>query len=466
MEKSEKYIAALDIGTSRITAMVARKTWDDVLSITASEYVDSEGCVRRGCIFNVDEAAQKIIGLIRRLSTKAGAPIEKIYVGIGGQSLRTEPITIKKDVPGGIVSSDLLNQIREEARDYDQIDLNETEILDVVSPEYYLDGQMHAGNPKGATCSVIEARFQLIVGRASIKKNLFKTVELKARIDTAGFAISPLATAEAVLSDKEKKLGCFLIEFGAGVTYLSVYKNGSLQYLVTIPLGGEVITRDICSLNILEKDAEEIKITRGSALPETTEADSIHPVIEARLEEILANVLEQIKKSGWLQSVGAGIVITGGASLMRELPEVLRNKTNREVRLASTRRSLVNQAAEVSRNPANSTVIGLLASGKENCLQQKPIEAPSYQKGGIFGGMIPEIKPEKPAPPKQEKVETPPKPAEQPPVENRKTEKPPRQSHRELFGKFTSKFGSVSRSLFDEEDSETPTGKTEDEKTE
>ena len=455
MEQS-RFIAALDMGTSKMVAMVARKNESGVLSILHAERVESETCMRRGCVFNADVASSKVSRLIRRLNAgeNLNSTIEKIYVGIGGQSMRTESYSVKKGVEGGIVTQGQIDAIYKEIEEYTP---EFAEILEIVSPEFYLDGQPEP-NPVGASSSVIEVRVQLVLGRPLLKKTLTNAIQERARTKIAGFFISPLATAEAVLSEKEKELGCALIEFGAGITYLSIYKGGSLKYLIAIPLGGAVITKDICSLDVLEKEAEDLKINYGSALLELHNEDKIksnndnilsrdievknlNTVIEARINEILENIIEQINESGFSASLAAGIIITGGASSLQDLPELIKNRTAKEVRKAVAKKTLVNQAADLSQQPANSCIIGLLSLGKENCLKEKE-EADK----DIFGQPI-TVK----EPPRQHK---PSRPAPQP----QDTEKKQSKGSGGLFGIFTrkiegisEKMGGISDTLFNEE---------------
>lgn len=390
MEKS-KHIAALDLGTSKIKAMVARKDEAGALSIIASEQIESENCIRRGCVFNVDETSEKVSRLIKRLNGKLNSPIEKIYVGIGGQSLHTKPYSIKKEVAGGIVTQELIDSIIEESKDY----IPETpgiEMFDSVSPEFYLDGQLNH-NPKGATASEIEAKFQLILGRSTLRSTLMTVTDYNSITKVeSNFLISPLATAKAVLTDKEKKLGCALVEFGAGVTYVSVYKSGSLKYMVTIPLGGNVITKDIVSLNILGKDAEELKLKYGSDSSENQEKEEINSVIEARVVEIIANVNKQIEMSGYAQALGSGIIITGGASLLNNLTAFFPEKIRQKVRLAEINKTLIKEADEQMLQAGNTCIIGLLSMGTEDCLKEiievkkpEPVSDPNVD---MFGNPI------------------------------------------------------------------------------
>ncbi len=354
MEQSE-YIAALDLGTSKMLAMAASKDKGGVLSILGSEKVLSGNCIRRGYIHHVEETAGKVSSLVKNLSNKLQPGIKKIYVGIGGQSLRSEYYTVRKEINGATVNQRLVDSIYEECRKYKP---ELAEILAIVSPEFYLDGHLEA-NPIDFECDVIEAKFQLILGRPSLKICLTKSIEEKAGIEIAGFLIAPLATAEVALSKKEKELGCALIEFGAGITYLSVYKGGLLRYLIAIPLGGNVITKDICSLNLLEPDAEELKIKKGSALVETEMEEQLDVIIEARSNEIIANIIEQIRLSGYESSLGGGIVITGGGSLLKNLAKAISLQMDRkDIRMADID------------DPANACILGLLTMGTANCAKE------------------------------------------------------------------------------------------------
>ncbi|MCC8145374.1 MAG: pilus assembly protein PilM [Bacteroidales bacterium] len=370
MEQRE-YVAALDLGTSKMLAMAASKDSEGVLKILATEKVASGTSIRRGFIYNIEDAATKVSSLVNKLGYKLRPGLKKIYVGLGGQSLRSESYTVKKEMQGRSVDSKTIDALYEECQKY-QPEL--AEILDVVSPEYFLDGRPEP-NPIGVPCQVIEAKFQLILGRPSLKLCLKKSIEDKSRVEIAGFFISPLATAEAVLTSREKELGCGLVEFGAGITYVSIYKGGLLKYMIAIPLGGNVITKDLCSTNLLEADAEELKINKGSALSESEKEELTDVIIEARMNEIIANVIEQIRLSGYGTALAEGLVITGGASQLRNLSKSLQQKTNLQVRLATVEKSLVDVNSSENRfieNPANTTIFGLLTLGNENCAKEIP----------------------------------------------------------------------------------------------
>ena len=403
-------IAALDLGTSKSIAFVVQKDYFNKLSVLQTETIPSKDAIRRGRVYNSDETSDIISKFIRKLNNNPALQIEKIYVGVGGQSLHTQLLSIKREVESGTISRQLLDSIDEEANGYKP---EFEENLGVISCEYYADEQL-VSNPKGTVASNIEARFQLVVGNPCLKLNLEKVFREK-KISVAGYFVSPLATAEAVLTPEEKESGCVLVEWGEGVTYISVYKNKTLKYLATLPLGGLAITKDIRSLNVSEEEAETLKIKYGSAIADSDDSEEISVneeqsssrkielrnlnwIIEARVDEIVKNIWSQIQISGYSQSLDAGIVITGGGALLRDLPQYIRNQTGKEVRLAHAK-VWINQV-ETQLSPADSCVVGLTILGKENCAKESKSQV---QSPSLFGkdevekqGKKPEKKQEKP----------------------------------------------------------------------
>lgn len=397
--KQSEYIAVLDLGTSKILGMVASKSPQGILNILATEKVDSSNCIRRGYVYNMHEAVIKVSMVIDRLNEKLDNPIEMVYVGIGGQSIHSHIHTVKRSVSGTNVRPDLIDLLLQECKVFRP---DFTDVLDIVSPEYYLDGRLEP-NPVGVICESIEAKYQLILGKSSLKSNLEKCIAKTMKVKLAGFFISPLATAEAVLTQTNKELGCALVEFGAGITSVSVYKRGFLHYLVTIPLGGDVITKDICDMNVLESEAEILK-KEGVLLDREIDESKLETIIVSRCEEIVDNVIEQIKQSGYYDELGQGIIVTGGAAAMSDFSIKLIEKTGMDVRTAMTKKSLINTMLEEANDPSCATAIGLLALGTENCakipviveekipvVEQPIVEQPVVKPGvevDIFGNPI------------------------------------------------------------------------------
>ena len=178
------FIAAIDLGTSHIIGMVGEKSPSGILSIVAEEKEISEGCIKRGYIYNVEETAMRVKRLIRKLETKLqGTKIEQVYVGIGGQSLHTIDYTVSKILGGkGTVSEEVLSELEQDAHEYRPDTLD---VLSVVSPTYMLDGNIEF-DPLGHTCNRLEAIYKLVVGRPSLRLNLMKAIEEKCKIKIAG----------------------------------------------------------------------------------------------------------------------------------------------------------------------------------------------------------------------------------------------------------------------------------------
>ncbi len=416
------FIAAIDLGSSKIVAMAGRKNQEGKLAILYKEEIESDTCIRRGRIYNLEETQRKISSLILKLESKfpQKSRIEKIYIGIGGQSLQTEICTVLRNFTeeGGIILNEaILQSIRKECESYER----DSEMLDIISAEYFLDEQdVPVKDPVGLACSSIEAQFKLIVTKPA-KKFLADSLE-KARTTVAGYVIGPMATANAVLNDEDKKNGCALVEIGAGVTYLSIYKQGTLKELITIPMGGISITKDIASLNISMKEAENLKIKYGTAIADPDEGNKTIPVvnpenngpkeiefklleqiIEARINEIIANVQQQLRLSKHENGLNAGIILTGGGSQLNKIAAAFRNKMKYDIRLAVPKHQLFQKAEEEYNNPAYSEMIGILLAGSENCVKviepapTPPVTTPSPapEQGSLFRDD--EVKIEQPA---------------------------------------------------------------------
>jgi len=394
-----KIVAALDLGTSKSIALVAEKEYPgNKLSVIKTETLASNNAIRRGRIYNSEETSDIISKLINKLNYNSKTPIEKIYVGIGGQSLHTQLFKARRVVEDGeAINLQLLESLKKEALDYiPEFEEN----LGICSCEYYADGHL-VSNPRGTMASVIEAQFQLMVGNPCLKRNLENEFSNKKGISVAGYFISPLATAEAVLTLEEKKSGCALVEWGDGVTYLSVYKNKALKYMVAIPLGGLAITKDIRSLNVLEEEAEALKIEYGSAIVGQNNNESVpvnkeqnpsrnvdlhylNLLIEARVDEIVENIKAHIQMSGYFDKLDAGIVITAGGALLQGLPQFIKNQTGKEVRLAKPK-VWINQV-ETLISPAHSCVVGLAVLGEESCVNEKALYKEKEQQATpLFG---------------------------------------------------------------------------------
>ena len=387
-----EFIAAIELGSSKITGVAGRKNSDGSMQILAYAQEDSSTFIRKGVIFNLDKTAQSLTSIINRLEGELKNSIAKVYVGIGGQSLRTVRNVVSRDLEEeAIISEELVSAIGDENIAIPVVDMD---ILDVAPQEYKVGNNLQA-NPVGLVGSHIEGRFLNIVARASVRKNLEHCFQ-QAKIDIAEQLIAPLVTANAVLTESERRSGCALVDFGADTTTISVYKNNILRFLTVLPLGGNSITRDITTLQMEEEEAERLKKTYGDALyeeePEQEEAtcklddDSriikvadLNNIIEARAEEIIAKVWYQIQLSGFDDKLLAGIIMTGGATNLKNLEEMLRKRSKIEkIRMARLPRNTVHAPSDIlKKDGSQNTLFGLLFEGNQNCCLIETVSQPA-----------------------------------------------------------------------------------------
>lgn len=384
-----EFIAAIELGSSKITGVAGKKNSDGSMQVLAYAQEDSSTFIRKGVIFNLDKTAQSLTSIINRLEAELKNSIAKVYVGIGGQSLRTIRNVVSRDLEEeAIISEDLVNDIGDENIAIPVIDMD---ILDVAPQEYKIGNNLQA-NPVGLVGNHIEGRFLNIIARSSVRKNL-EHCFAQAKIDIAEQLIAPLVTANAVLTESERRSGCALIDFGADTTTISVYKNNILRFLSVIPLGGNSITRDILSLKMEEEEAERLKKTYGDVLYEE-EADQepaiceledggriirladLNNIVEARAEEIIINVWNQIQLSGYDDKLLAGVILTGGASNLKNLDEMLRKRSKLEkIRIAKLPRNIIHAPNEIlKKDGSQNTVFGLLFEGNQNCCLTETVQ--------------------------------------------------------------------------------------------
>lgn len=439
------FIAAIDLGTSHLVGVVGIKNASGAFSIIAYDRVSSANSIRRGCVYNVEETASRVKRLILQLESKLnGAKIGKVYVGIGGQSLRSIDHSVVKELgDDAVVTEEVIDELYKESQSF-RPDL--LDVLAAVSPSYFLDGHIEY-QPIGIPSNRIEARYKLIVGRPSLRRYATNSITEKAKIEIAGLVVSPLALADVVLSDDQKDLGCALIGFGAGVTTLTVYKGGKLVSLNVIPLGSHLITKDITSLRLVESEAERIKLAYGNAnmdkdddtTIQVTAADGnglreirlsdLNNVVEARAKEILENVCARLEESGVINNLGAGIIIAGGGSQLKNIIEVIQERLKMEVRMAKIRKDIIIGNEAIVNNPEYAVALGLLMQGTENCAATPPQKV---EQKPLFNDFEVEVTP------KQE-----PEP---------KVEKPKKKKSVGLFKNLTNKIDSFGKTLFDDED--------------
>lgn len=387
MVSTTDFIVAIELGSSKIAGIVGKKSSDGSIQVLAYAKEESSSFIKKGAIFNLDKTAQGLTSIIKQLEGSIGSSIAKVYIGISGQSLHGEKHFVERDLKTEtVISQELIDEICDENRSEPS---DEIMILEAVPQEYKV-GNILQVDPVGVPADFIEGRFLNIVARSTLRKNMERCFEM-ANIRIAEMFISPLVTAQAVLTESEKRSGCALVDFGADTTTVSIYKNNILRFLTVIPLGGNSITRDIASLHLEEYEAEQLKIEYGSAysqesIPENTstiqsdesqtviDLSTLNDIIEARAEEIVQNMWFQIEISGYAEILLSGIIITGGGSNLRNMDELIRRKGQvNKIRIAKAPRFDIHSDVLLNDGTQN-TLFGLIAAGKENCRAPKPVE--------------------------------------------------------------------------------------------
>lgn len=381
------FIVAIELGSTEISGIAGKKNADGSINLLAYSSEKSDDCIKKGVIYNLDKTTQKLTSVIKDLETKLQAGIKKVYIGVGGLSLRSIRNTEARQLGDDVrISQAIIDSMMEANMETPLMDY---EIL-AVEPQEYKVGNNLLTEPVGTTASNIEGNYLNIIARPSVKQNIRQCLA-HTGYEIAGFTIAPMATAETVLTTNEKRSGCALIDFGADTTTVSVYKNNILRHVCVIPLGGNNITKDICSKQIEEDDAELIKIRYASAYTEHKEGEEVQDteftidgkcsimsrtledIVEARVNEIITNVFNQIKLSNYSDGLMAGIVVTGGVSNMPNIARAITNITKIEkVRVALNSEINLIGKVTIPKNGKSNTLIGIILAGEENCCRIDP----------------------------------------------------------------------------------------------
>jgi cell division protein FtsA len=386
MEK-ENIAVGLDIGTTKIVAMVGRKNEYGKLEILGIGKSKSLG-VKRGVVDNITQTIQSIQQAVQQAEANSGYKIKDVVVGIAGQHIRSiqhsdyisrpnaEEVIGDKDIDL------LINQVHKLAM------LPGEEIIHVLPQEFKIDGQSEIKEPIGMCGGRLESSFHVVVGQAASIRNVGRCIQ-SSGIELSGLTLEPLASADAVLSQEEKEAGVALIDIGGGTTDLAIFKDGIIRHTAVIPFGGNVITDDIkegCS--IIEKQAELLKVKFGSAWPGENRDNEIvsipglrgrepkeislknlSKIIHARVVEIIEQVFVEIKTYGHedpRKKLIAGIVLTGGGAQLKHIKQLVEYITGMDTRIGFPNEHLAGNSDEEIASPLYATAVGLVMNSIEN----------------------------------------------------------------------------------------------------
>ena len=378
---AKDFIVAIELGSSKMTGIAGKKNLDGSINVLAVVKEDSSLFIRRGVVYNIDKTASCLTSIVNKLTTLLKTRITQVYVGVGGQSIRSVHNIITKDL---MADTKITQNMIIELMDANRImKYPDQEILDAAVQEYKVDSQYQI-DPVGIQCMHLEGNFLNILERKSFYKNLNKCFET-AGINVAEMYLAPLALADSVLTEAEKRSGCALVDIGADTTTVSVYSKNILRHLAVIPLGSSNITKDIASMQMEESDAEKMKLKYGCAYTDNGDIDDslnlpidserslksreFIEIVESRVEEIIENVWCQIPPE-YCDKLLGGLIITGGGSNMKDIEKAFLNHTRIDkIRIAKfVTQSITSNNPEITaKDGTMNTVLGLLAKGDVNC---------------------------------------------------------------------------------------------------
>jgi len=405
MNYKKDYVAAIDIGTTKIVAVLGKRNANRKMEIVGISKTVSKG-VKRGVVLNIDETVMAIQTVINDVQQKTGLKLTEVFVGIAGQHIKSIKNRgyINRDSYDDEITNDDVKRLIEDAHKI-PIDIGE-EIIHVLPQSFIVDSETGVRNPVGMSGKRLEANFHIVIGQIASIKNIEKCIN-RVGLRVQDVMLEPLASSAAVLTEDEMEAGVALVDIGGGTTDIAVYHEGVIRHTAVIPFGGNVVTKDIkegCS--ILERQAEELKIKFGSALGDLAEEDkvviipgisgrdskeisfkSLAYIIQSRMEEIIDAVMFEIESSECMDKLSAGIVITGGGAMLRHLPQLYRFRTGMDVRIGHPNAHLAGNVADDINQPMFATSVGLLMKGYE-FLDSK------WEEGALMED-IPDLQPEK-----------------------------------------------------------------------
>ena len=383
MSSKEQFVAAVDIGTTKIVSIVGKRTENGKIEILGLSKAPSHG-VKRGVVINIDETVKSIETTVTDIQQRTGINFKEAFVGIAGQH-----ITSMKN-RGYIMRESFEDEIREDEVDRLKNDMHKIniapgqQIIHVIPQSFIVDEETGISNPVGMCGKRLEANFHIVIGQIASAQNIGRCMD-KAGLSVKNLMLEPLASAAAVLTDDEKEAGVVLVDIGGGTTDVAVYYDNVIRHTAVIPLGGNAVTSDIkegCA--ILQRQAEQLKVQYGSAFGDIAPDDKVVSIpgignrdpkeisfknlayiIQSRMEEIIECINFEIQNSGYADKLAAGVVVTGGGAMLKHLPQLMKFKTAMDVRIGLPNEHLSGSGRTEINQPMYATAVGLIMCGFE-----------------------------------------------------------------------------------------------------
>ena len=399
--KQPNFLVGLDIGTTKICAIVGQLNEHKKIDILGIGKTESSG-VMRGVVFNIEKTVLAIREAVAEAEANSGQKIQSVHVGIAGQhikSLQHRGIITREDGEVEINKLDIERLIE----DMHKLVLPPGEkIIHVLPQEFIVDNEPGIQDPIGMCGIRLEANFHIITGQITAVNNISKCIA-KAGLQISGLILEPIASSESVLSLDEKEAGVALVDIGGGTTDIAIFQDGIIRHTAVIPLGGNIITDDIKEgCTVMRNQAELLKIKFGSALALETQANEIVSIpglkgrepkeisvnnlaniVQARMEEILEHVYYEIKSSGYEKKLIGGIIVTGGGAQLKHLSQLVEYVTGIDTRIGYPNEHIGNDSIDEIKNPMYSTGIGLVLKGFQEKEEENQPKSKTREKSWI-----------------------------------------------------------------------------------
>lgn len=399
--ETKNLIVGLDIGTSKIVAIVAEIKPEGTLEVIGVGMNESSG-MKKGMVVNIDATVGAIQRALGDAELMADCKIHEVYTGIVGSHIKSSQGKGMVRIKDKEVAQADIDRVIETAS---SISLpSDQQILHILEQEFSIDGQAGIKKPLGMSGMKMEVEVHIVTGAVAAAQNIMKCVH-RCGLEVREMILQPLASSKAVLADDEKDLGVCLVDIGGGTTDVAIFTGGAIRHTAVIPIAGDQITNDIAmALRTPTKDAEDIKIKYGCALrqmadeapievpgvgdrgPRMLSRQTLAEVIEPRVEELYSLVQTELRRSGFEDLLSSGIVITGGSSAMAGMVELGEEIFHMPVRLGLPR--YVGGLSDVVKTPRFSTGVGLLLYG----LEQHQNHQAAREQSGSFSDVLQRMK--------------------------------------------------------------------------
>lgn len=379
--QEDSFIVGLDIGTTKICAIVGRKDEFGKLEVLGMGKAKSDGVIR-GIVTNIDKTVHAIRKAIKEAEDQAGVDVGVVNVGIAGQHIHSQIQhgSITRDPGGDEITKDDVNRL---TNDMFRLVIDPgSDIIHVMPQHYTVDNEEGIIDPVGMSGVKLEADFHVITAQTNAIKNVNRCVK-KSEREVQELILEPLASSLAVLSEEEKEAGVCLVDIGGGTTDIAIFHDNIIRHTAVIPFGGNSITTDIkTGCSVMQDQAEKLKVNFGKAIaelaneneivsipglrdrpPKEISVKNLAHIIEARLEEIIEMVHAEIISVGYDDVLSAGIVVTGGGSQMQHLKELFEFMTGMDTRIGYPNEHLGKSKMSEMNNPVFATSVGLVLSG-------------------------------------------------------------------------------------------------------